>query len=130
MLTSYHLKTVAMYCIMLLTVPPIAPPGFHLGGVREALGYFLRFLKVILQKETLPEFFLGNEYLGKIFPDSYFANVHRKYNLFDKENPRQVEAAKHCFGAMESLLDGCYTYGNLNEAVISCFENRVLRLTM
>ena len=130
LLTSYHLKTVAMYCIMLLTVPSIAPPGFHLGGVREALGYFLRFLKVIFQKETLPEFFLGNEYLGKIFPDSYFANVHRKYNLFDKENPRQVEAAKHCFGAMESLLDGCYTYGSLNEAVISCFENRVLRMTM
>lgn len=128
LLTSYHLKTVAMYCILLLTVPSVAPPDLHLGGVRDALGYFLKFLKTIFEKETLPEFFLGNEYLDKIFPKSYFANVHRKYNLFHKENPRQVEAAKYCFGEMEKALDGCYTYGNVRESVIRCFENRILKM--
>lgn len=128
LLTSYHLKTIAMYCIEFLTVPTVAPPDFHLGGVREALGYFLKFLKLVFDKETLPEFFLGNEYLGKIFPDSYFANEHRKYNLFAKENPRQVEAAKYGFGGMEAILEGCYTYASLNESVIRCFENRVLRM--
>lgn len=40
LLTSYHLKTIAMYCIQHLTVPTIAPPNYHLWGVREALGVF------------------------------------------------------------------------------------------
>uniref|UniRef100_A0A8W8HTU5 Mab-21-like nucleotidyltransferase domain-containing protein n=1 Tax=Magallana gigas TaxID=29159 RepID=A0A8W8HTU5_MAGGI len=128
LLTSYHLKTIAMYCIELLTVPTVAPPDFHLGGVCEALGYFLKFLKLVFKTEVLPDFFLGNEYLGKIFPDSYFAEERGKYNLFDKENPAQVKDAKHCFSAMEKALDGCYTYENLNDAVIKCFENRVLRM--
>uniref|UniRef100_A0A8W8HTF3 Mab-21-like nucleotidyltransferase domain-containing protein n=1 Tax=Magallana gigas TaxID=29159 RepID=A0A8W8HTF3_MAGGI len=128
LLTSYHLKTIAMYCIELLTVPTVAPPGFQLGGVREALGYFLKFLKLVFNKKVMPDFFLGNEYLDKIFPDSYFANEHRKYNLFDKENPVQVKNANHCFSAMEKALDGCYTYEHLNDAVIKCFENRVLRM--
>lgn len=128
LLTSYHIKTVAMYCIELLTVSTVAPPDFHLRGVREALGYFLKFLKLVFDQETLPDFFLGNEYLGEIFPDSYFAKEHRKYNLFDKENPAQVKNAKHCFSVMEKALEGCYTYENLNDAVIRCFENRVLRI--
>jgi hypothetical protein len=128
LLTSYHLKTIAMFCILLLTVPSVAPRDLHLGGVRDALGYFLKFLKIAFEKKTLPEFFLGNEYLDKIFPDSYFANVHRKYNLFLKENPQQVESAKYCFGDMERALNGCYTYDNVKESVIRCFENRMLRM--
>ncbi|XP_061171926.1 uncharacterized protein LOC133181433 [Saccostrea echinata] len=128
LLTSYHLKTVAMYCILLLTVPTVAPPDLHISGVREALGYFLKFLKLVFKKEILPEFFLGNEYLDRIFPDSYFANEHRKYNLFQKENPQQVEAAKYCFGEMEQTLTGCYSYENVRETVVNRFENRVLRM--
>ncbi|XP_062598228.1 uncharacterized protein LOC134259643 [Saccostrea cucullata] len=128
LLTSYHLKTIAMYCILLLTVPTVAPPDLHVSGVREALGYFLKFLKLVFEKETLPEFFLGNEYLERIFPDSYFANEHRKYNLFQKEKPKQVEAAKYCFKEMEQTLSGCYSYENVRESVVRSFENRVLRM--
>lgn len=128
LLNSYHLKTITMYCIQLMTISTIAPQDFHLGGVREALGYFLKFLKLVFDKETLPDFFLGNEYLGEIFPDSYFANEHRKYNLFDKENASQVKNAKYCFSGIEKALEGCYTYSTLNESVIRCFENKVLRM--
>uniref|UniRef100_K1Q6X2 Uncharacterized protein n=1 Tax=Magallana gigas TaxID=29159 RepID=K1Q6X2_MAGGI len=53
LLSSYHLKTVAMYCILLLTVPTkLTSPGYRLSGVREALGYFLSFLKSALEKEV------------------------------------------------------------------------------
>ena len=45
LLSSYHLKTIAMYCILLLTVPSkLTSHSSHLNGVREALGYFLTFL--------------------------------------------------------------------------------------
>lgn len=111
-----------------MTISTIAPQDFHLGGVREALGYFLKFLKLVFDKENLPDFFLGNEYLGEIFPESYFANEHRKYNLFDKENASQVKNAKYCFSGIEKALEGCYTYSTLNESVIRCFENKMLRM--
>lgn len=129
LLSSYHLKTVAMYCILLLTVPTkLTSPGYRLSGVREALGYFLSFLKSALEKECLPDFFLGNEHLDKIFPGSYFSNIRIKYNLFVKENPELVEAAKFGFPELESFLAGCFDAGNLNPKVVNFFRDRVLNM--
>ncbi|XP_062598182.1 uncharacterized protein LOC134259588 [Saccostrea cucullata] len=129
LLTSYHLKTIAMYCVLLLTIPTvIVPSGFHIAGVREALGYFMTFVYLSLEKKCLPDFFLGNENLGKIFPDSHFTKIHVKYNLFEKENPRLVEAAKYCFPEMQNVLYGCYNDNNLNARVISYFRDRILTI--
>lgn len=127
LLTSYHLKTISMYCILLLTIPSVAPPGFHLSGVREALGYFLAILKSVLENEFLPHFFLGNEYLDRLFPGSSFTNIHVKYNLFSRINSRNVEAAKFGYPVLVQELDGCFENRNMNASVINTFENRVLR---
>lgn len=129
LLSSYHLKTVAMYCIFLLTVPTkLTSPGYRLSGVREALGYFLSFLKSVLEKKVLPDFFLGNEYLDKIFPGSYFSKIHIKYNLFDKENPALVEQAKFGFPEFERVLSGCFDAGNLNPKVVNFFRDKTLNM--
>ena len=120
LLSSYHLKTIAMYCILLLTAP--------LNGVREALGCFLAFLELVLEKECLPDFFLGNEYLDKILPGSYFSNIHIKYNLFDKEDPAIVQAAKYGFQEMITIFTGCFEIGNLNASVIHFFSEKTLRI--
>ncbi|XP_062568609.1 uncharacterized protein LOC134230772 [Saccostrea cucullata] len=129
LLTSYHLKTIAMYCILLLTIPTvIVPSGFHIAGVREALGYFLTFINLSFEKKCLPDFFLGNENLGKIFPDSHFTKIRVKYNLFEKENTRLVEAAKYGFPEMQKVLYGCYEDNNLNARVISYFRDRILTI--
>ena len=127
LLSSYHLKTIAMYCILLLTVPSkLTSHSAPLNGVREALGYFLTFLDLVLEKECLPDFFLGNEYLNKIFPGSYFSNIQIKYNLFDKEDPAKVKAAKHGLPEMKNKLAGCFEFGNLNPKVITFFREKTL----
>ena len=129
LLSSYHLKTIAMYCILLLTVPSeLTSHSAPLNGVREALGYFLTFLELVLERECLPDFFLGNEYLDKIFPGSYFSNIHIKYNLFDKEDPTKVQAAKFGFQEMITILSGCFEVGNLNGRVIHFFSEKTLRI--
>lgn len=126
LLSSYHLKTVAMYCILLLTVPTkLTSPGYRLSGVREALGYFLSFLKLAMKKEVLPDFFLGNEHLDKIFPGSCFSKTRIKYNLFDKETPELVKSAKFGFPEFEKVLAGCFDAGNLNPQVVNFFETRL-----
>ena len=129
LLSSYHLKTIAMYCILLLTVPSkLNSHNAPLNGVREALGYFLTFLDLVLERECLPDFFLGNEYLDKIFPGSYFSNIQIKYNLFDKEDPAKVHVAKFGFQEMISILSGCFEIGNLNARVIHFFSEKSLRI--
>ena len=129
LLSSYHLKTIAMYCILLLTVPSeLTSHSAPLNGVREALGYFLTFLDLVLEKECLPDFFLGNEYLDKIFPGSYFSNIHIRYNLFNKEEPAKVQAAKFGFQEMITILSGCFEIGNLNARIVHFFSEKTLRI--
>ena len=127
LLSSYHLKTIAMYCILLLTVPSkLTSHSAPLSGVREALGYFLTFLELVLEKECLPDFFLGNEYLDKIFPGSYFSKIRIKYNLFDKEDPAKVQAAKYGLPEMKTVLAECFEVGYLNPRVVTFFREKTL----
>lgn len=84
----YYFKMIVMYCIEFLICLMVVLFGFYFGGVCEVFGYFLKFLKLVFDKEILLEFFLGNEYLEKIFLDFYFVDEYRKYNLFVKENFR------------------------------------------
>ncbi|XP_022329345.2 cyclic GMP-AMP synthase-like receptor 1 [Crassostrea virginica] len=127
LLSSYHLKTIAMYCILLLTVPSkLTSHSAPLNGVREALGYFLTFLELVLEKECLPDFFLGNEYLDKIFPGSYFSKIRIKYNLFDKEDPAKVQAAKYGLPEMKTVLAECFEVRNLNPRVVTFFREKTL----
>ena len=116
-----------MYCILLLTVPSeLTSHGAPLNGVREALGYFLTFLEFVLKMKYLPDFFLGNKYLYKIFPGSYFSNIYIKYNLFNKEDPEVVQAAKYGLPEMKTVLADCFEIGNLNPKVITFFREKIL----
>lgn len=129
LLSSYHLKTVAMYCILLLTIPTNPRlPGYRLSGVREALGYFLLFLESALEKKVLPDFFLGNKHLDKIFPGSYFSKIRIKYNLFDKETPELVNIAIFTFPVFKKVLAECFDTANLDPTVVNFFRDRILIL--
>uniref|UniRef100_A0A8W8IC46 Uncharacterized protein n=1 Tax=Magallana gigas TaxID=29159 RepID=A0A8W8IC46_MAGGI len=77
------------------------------------------------EKEVLPDFFLGNEHLDKIFPGSYFSKIRIKYNLFDKETQELVKAAKFSFLEFEKVLTGCFDAWNLNPKVVNFFETKL-----
>lgn len=102
--------------------------GYCFSGVCEVLGYFLLFLKLVLEKECLLDFFFGNEYLDKIFLGLYFFNICIKYNLFVKENFEFVEVVKFGFFEIESIFVGCFDVGNLNFKVVNFFRDRVFNM--
>lgn len=77
-LRSYHLKQIALYCILYLTVMNKA----ILTGVKDALAYLLDFLKTALEKRKLPHFFVANPNLIYMFPHYDLDQSTLKYNLF------------------------------------------------
>lgn len=80
---SYYLKNIAMYCILYVTILN----SRELSGVREALGYFLDFLEVSLEEETLPHFFYCNEWIKYMFPD-YEPVEGKKVDLYESARKR------------------------------------------
>lgn len=102
--------------------------GYCFSGVCEVLGYFLLFLKLVLEKKVLLDFFLGNEYLDKIFLGLYFFKICIKYNLFDKENFVFVEQVKFGFFEFERVFFGCFDVGNLNFKVVNFFRDKIFNM--
>ncbi|XP_060079336.1 uncharacterized protein LOC132558755 [Ylistrum balloti] len=58
LLSSYHLKNIAIHCILL---------QINISSVKEALGYFMIFLEIGLEKEFLPHYFYGNSNIADMF---------------------------------------------------------------
>ncbi|OWF48378.1 uncharacterized protein LOC110453175 [Mizuhopecten yessoensis] len=73
LLSSYHIKNIAIHCILL---------QLHASGVKEALGYLIVFLEIGLEMEFLPHYFYGNSYISKMFPKLSANANQRRLNLF------------------------------------------------
>ncbi|OWF48374.1 hypothetical protein KP79_PYT18724 [Mizuhopecten yessoensis] len=73
LLTSYHIKNIAIHCILL---------QLHASGVRVALGYLIAFLEIGLKMEFLPHYFYGNPYISSMFPTLSANANQRRLNLF------------------------------------------------
>ncbi|XP_062597025.1 uncharacterized protein LOC134258466 isoform X2 [Saccostrea cucullata] len=100
---SYHLKNICLYCILFLTIPSKEK---QLSGVKEALGYFIRYLQLSLNAEFLPHFFCGNPYIELMFPWSSFEE--ETYNLFSFKDPQTLRQARLNFPKFLKTIKGLY----------------------
>ncbi|XP_061194751.1 uncharacterized protein LOC133202905 [Saccostrea echinata] len=100
---SYHLKNICLYCILFLT---IASKENKLSGVKEALGYFIKYLHLSIDAELLPHFFYGNPYVKLMFPWSSFEE--ETYNLFSFKDPQTLRQARLNFPKFLQTLKGLY----------------------
>lgn len=107
MINSYHLKTIAYHCVANLTM--LDGQDKKISGVKDALGHQITFLNECIRNRFLPDFFLGNKDLEKIFPGSQLTENHRQLNLFWKTNPRQLLAAVYGIPSLTDILNGCFT---------------------
>lgn len=104
-LKSYHLKHITLYCILFLTIPR---EENKLSSVREALGYFVKYLKLSLNAGNLPHFFYGNPYLGLMLPGSPFEGEKTKYNILATKDPETLRQARYSLSRFLQTLDGLY----------------------
>lgn len=91
---SYHLKTICFYCILFLTIPS---EENRLSNVKQAMGYFVKFLQLSLKAENLPHFFFGNPYLDRMFPGNPFGKEENRYNMFSPSSPEMLQQAQVSF---------------------------------
>lgn len=103
-LKSYHLKHITLYCILFLTIPR----ENKLSSVREALGYFVKYLKLSLNAENLPHFFYGNPWFGLVLPGSPFEREKVKYNLLATKDPETLRQARYSLSRFLQTLEGLY----------------------
>ncbi|XP_061194199.1 uncharacterized protein LOC133202397 [Saccostrea echinata] len=103
---SYHLKNICLYCILFLTIPS---KENKLSGVREALGYFIKYLQLSLKAEFLPHFFYGNPHIVLMFPESSFEK--KKYDLFSFKDPETLRQARLILPKFLQTLRGLYYEG-------------------
>lgn len=104
-LKSYHLKHITLYCILFLTIPR---EENKLSSVREALGYFVKYLKLSLNAENLPHFFYGNPWLGLMLPGSPFEREEAKYNLLATKDTETLHQARYSLSRFLQTLEGLY----------------------
>jgi hypothetical protein len=102
---SYHLKNVCLYCILFLT---ILSEKNTLSGVKEALGYFVKYLEISIETGYLPHFFHGNKYLHVMFPGSPFEEEVESYNLFASKDPETLRQARYSLSRFLRSLSGLY----------------------
>ena len=113
-LRSYHLKHVAFYCILFLTVLN----QVRLSGVREAVAYFLDFLGIALSEKKLPHFFHDNEFIVYMFPDYKLAHNTLRYDLFCDKTDVCLEQVKMIFKKAklkEKMCPGVSTFAEYSE---------------
>lgn len=108
LINSYHLKTIAYHIIMDKTILS----KMEITGVKDALGLHLTYIRKYVSERYLPDFFLGNKNLAKIFPGSKILENHRQLNLFWKANPRLLLAAINGLKRLLEILEGCFTCPN------------------
>ncbi|XP_060592031.1 uncharacterized protein LOC132746798 [Ruditapes philippinarum] len=104
-LRSYHLKHIAFYCILYLTIMN----KVKISGVRESLVYFLEFLKVCLEEQKLPHFFHANPYLMYMFPDCEMAEQSLRYDLLAGKSSDALLQAKLSFNELEDDIRRKYS---------------------
>lgn len=104
-LKSYHLKHITLYCILFLTIPR---EENKLSSVKEALGYFVKYLELSLNARYLPHFFYGNPYLGLMLPGSPFEGEKTKYNMLATKNPETLLQARYSLSRFLQPLVGLY----------------------
>lgn len=100
---SYHLKNICLYCILFLT---IRSKEKKLSGVKEALGYFIKYLRLSIDAEVLPHFFYGNPYIDLMFPWTSFEE--ETYNLFSFKDPQTLRQARLILPKFLQTLSGLY----------------------
>ncbi|XP_056004830.1 uncharacterized protein LOC125659948 isoform X3 [Ostrea edulis] len=102
---SYHLKNICFYCILFLTIPSRENT---LSGVKEALGYFVKYLELSIEEGCLLHFFYGNPYIHIMFPGSPFENELETYNLFASKDPETMRQARYSLPRFLQPLSGLY----------------------
>ncbi|XP_056004836.1 uncharacterized protein LOC125659950 isoform X1 [Ostrea edulis] len=102
---SYHLKNICFYCILFLTIPS---KENTLSGVKEALGYFVKYLELSIQEGYLPHFFYGNPYIDIMFPGSPFEKEVETYNLFASKDPKTMRQTLYSLPRFLQPLSGLY----------------------
>jgi hypothetical protein len=118
---SYHLKNICLYCILFLT---ILRKKNTLSGVKEALGYFVKYLELSIKTGYLPHFFHGNKYLHVMFPGSPFEEEVEDYNLFASKDPETLRQARCSFPQFLQSLRGLYMGEcQLNPEKIELYRN-------
>ncbi|XP_056004829.1 uncharacterized protein LOC125659948 isoform X1 [Ostrea edulis] len=102
---SYHLKNICFYCILFLTIPS---KENTLSGVKEALGYFVKYLELSIEEGYLPHFFYGNPYINIMFLGSPFEKEVEAYNLFASKDPETMHQARYSLSRFLQPLSGLY----------------------
>ena len=115
-LRSYHLKHIAFYCILYLTVLN----KIELSGVRESLAYFLQFLQVCLEKQKLPHFFHSNPLLIYMFPGYQIAERSLQYNLLAGKSFDALRQARLSFKDLKQKLG--FKYSLISQQTYSEFS--------
>jgi hypothetical protein len=113
-LRSYHLKHIAFYCILYLTIMN----KVKISGVRESLVYFLEFLQVCLEEQRLPHFFHANPLLVYMFPDNKIAERTLGYDLLAGKSPDALWQARLSFSELKTDLKNIYC---LNKKELSTY---------
>ncbi|CAC5380422.1 unnamed protein product [Mytilus coruscus] len=108
LINSYDLKTIAYHIIMDKTILS----SMKITGVKDALGLHVTYIRKYVSERFLPDFFLGNKDLVKIFPGSKILENRRQLNLFWKANPRLLLAAINGLKRLLEILEGCFTCTN------------------
>ncbi|KAL3886743.1 hypothetical protein ACJMK2_026720 [Sinanodonta woodiana] len=111
--SSYYLKNIAFYCMQFTE---------SVKSVREALGYFLIFLKICLEEENLPQFFRGNKTLMLDFPSCAKGC---QVNLFRDVPPGALGKARTSFNTMLLQLPGMYDITTFESATSTEFRKFV-----
>ncbi|KAK3604421.1 hypothetical protein CHS0354_008748 [Potamilus streckersoni] len=114
-LRSFYMKNITFYC-MLFTK--------SVTGVYQALGYFLGFLKISLEEESLPEFFHGNYLLQNDFP---FCAEGGQVNLFENVSRDTLINARRSFGTCCPSYLKCLTRRFLQHIRNNVHNNQTVR---
>lgn len=104
-LKSYHLKNITLYCFLFLTIPS---KNNQLSSVREALGYFVEYLKMSVNEGCLPHFFYGNPHISLMLPYSPFEQENTRYNIFAGKDRETLRQARYSLPRLLETLDGLY----------------------
>ena len=104
-LKSYHLKNITLYCFLFLTIPS---KNNQLSSVREALGYFVEYLKMSVNEGCLPHFFYGNPHISLMLPYSPFEQENTRYNIFAGKNQETLCQARYSLSRLLETLDELY----------------------
>lgn len=107
-LESYHLKTVCLHLMSISKVDRTNTGNIAISGVRQAVGYYMYFLKLSINCKLLPHFFYGNPDLHNMFPQSTFGQELIPKNLYENIDPITNFIAIYDYGKVLFDLRGFF----------------------